>query len=79
MPQVASVSGCSIVIHTRDEVRFPPHVHVKKGGKDVVVNLLTLEPYGEVHFRLPTTVQKYLRNRRGELLEIRDQYHGDDD
>lgn len=78
MPTIDIIGGYSIEIHTGREGSLP-HVHVVHGGSDVVVNLLTLEPYGEKPFRVPRNVQGYLRDKREQLLKKWDEYHGQRD
>lgn len=76
MPRIARIAGCVIRIHSGRE-HPPPHVHVVRNGEDVVVNLLTLQPYGRVPFRVPMHVRRFLRENQARLLELWDGYHGD--
>ncbi len=75
MPTIEVVDGSRIEIHTGRETRVP-HVHVCREGRDVVVNLLTLRPYGEEPFRLSAKIWDYLRENQEALLERWDEYHG---
>lgn len=75
MPTVKVLGDYRIQMHTGRESP-PPHVHVVHDDGDVVVNLLTLSPYGIQPFRLPRIVNTYLRANQEALLELWDRYHG---
>jgi hypothetical protein len=75
MPTIKVIGSYGIEIHTGRE-RNLPHVHVVHDGRDVLVNLLTLETYGETRFRLPKVIQEYLRHNQTQLLKKWDEYHG---
>ena len=68
------IGAYKIKMHTR-EVGLP-HVHICYQGKDVVVNLLTLEAYGEKHFRIPRSVAAYLDREQENLLTLWEEHHG---
>lgn len=75
MPTIARIGGYQIEMHTGREHGLP-HVHVVHGGRDVLVNLLTLEPFGVEPFRLPRSVKTYIEKNQTELLRLWDEYHG---
>lgn len=75
MPTVEVLGDYRIEMHTGRESP-PPHVHVVHADGDVVVNLLTLSPYGIQSFRLPRSVKDYLRGNQESLLDLWDSYHG---
>ena len=51
-------------------------MHVVAGSKDVIVSLITLEEMGEVPFRIPNNVRKYIEDNVVSLLAEWDRYHG---
>ena len=75
MPTIARIGGYQIEMHRGREYGIP-HVHVVHGGRDVLVNLLTLEPFGVEPFRLPRKVKTYIQKNQTELLRLWDEYHG---
>lgn len=79
MPKIGDIGSYRIEMHPGRERRGCPHVHVVHEGSDVVVNLLTLEPYGEKRFRVPRTVQEYPRDNQEQLLGNWDEYYGQRD
>ena len=74
MPTLQTIGGYRIEMHTGREAP-PPHVHVVSDRGDVVVNLLTLSPYGSQPFRLPKNVASYLEKHQAALLAKWDEYH----
>lgn len=74
MPTIENIGAYKIQLHTREV--GPPHVHVTYQGQDVVVYLLTLEPYGKQPFRVPRKVMEYLERHQLRLIELWEQYHG---
>ncbi len=76
MPTVIQIGAYRIEIHTGREWGSP-HVHVVWGGKDVIVSLITLQDMGEVPFRVPKDVRKYIEDHQVSLLAEWDRYHGD--
>ena len=75
MPTITRIGGCRLELHPGREYGIP-HVHVVCQDRDVVVNLLTLEPFGVEHFRLTRDVKKYLKDNQEKLLERWDEYYG---
>ena len=75
MPTIVTIGSYRIEIHTGREWNHP-HVHVVAGSDDVVVSLITLEEMGEVPFRVPSNVRKYIEDNVVSLLAEWDRYHG---
>ena len=75
MPTIVQIGGYRTEMHTGREYGIP-HVLVARDGQDVVVNLLTLAPFGNEPFRLPKDVRAYIRGHQEELLRRWDEYHG---
>ncbi len=75
MPTIIRIGGYQIEMHSGREHGIP-HVHVVHEDRDVVVNLLTLEPFGVEPFWLPRNVKRYIEVNQTELLRRWDEYHG---
>ena len=69
MPTIEDIGAYKIQMHTGREVG-PPHVHICYQGQDVLLNLLTIEPYGKRHFRIPRKVMAYLDREQLNLLTL---------
>lgn len=75
MPTIENIGAYRVQLHTGRE-GGTPHVHVCYGGKEVVVNMLRLRPYGKKHFRVPGNVMKYLDRHQVRILAMWEKYHG---
>jgi hypothetical protein len=74
MPTVVRIGAYRIVLHTGRE-HPPPHVHIHYQGRDVLVDLHTLECYGVQLFVLPDEVRRFLETNQVELLRRWQEYH----
>ena len=62
-----TVAGSEVKIHDVDHM--PPHCHADLGGKDVKVNLHTLQIINPPPHALPPTLRRRLLHLQPELLE----------
>lgn len=68
MPCICQFDGASIYVYYNDHV--PPHIHVKKGGLDAEVEIITGDVLeGSIEKNLHNTVRKWVVKERGPLLE----------
>ena len=71
MPEISSFCGMYVYMYFRHREHNPPHVHVRKGGEECSINILTCTlDDGELPKKDLKDALRWVELHREELLEI---------